>query len=52
MKMHVELETAPKFLTSTLDGVSGQPHAWPALSQGEQPPIPNVYEAGWIAEPV
>jgi hypothetical protein len=35
------------FLTSALDGVSGQ-----RLSPGKRPPVPIVQEAGWAPEPV
>jgi hypothetical protein len=32
--------------------VSGQLHAPAALTPGQEPPAPNVYEAGWAPEPV
>jgi hypothetical protein len=40
------------FLTSALDGVSGQRHAPTALCLRERTPVPIVQEAGWAPEPV
>jgi hypothetical protein len=40
------------FLTSALDGVSGQRHAPAALYPGKGPPVRIVQEAGWATEPV
>jgi hypothetical protein len=41
------------FLTSALEGVSGQHHAPVALyPPGKEPPVPTVQEAGWAPEPV
>jgi hypothetical protein len=41
------------FLTSALDGVSGQRHAPAALlPPGKGPPVPIVQEAGWAPESV
>jgi hypothetical protein len=40
------------FLTSALDGVSGQRHAEAALYPGKGPPVRIVQEAGWAPEQV
>jgi hypothetical protein len=40
------------FLTSALDGVSGQRHTPAALCPEERTPVPIVQEAGWTPEPV
>jgi hypothetical protein len=41
------------FMTSALDGVSGQPHAWAVLYPwGKDPPVPIAQEAGHAPEPV
>jgi hypothetical protein len=40
------------FMTSVLDGVSGQCHFPAAVCSGEGPPVPTVHEAGWAPEPV
>jgi hypothetical protein len=40
------------FLTSALDGVSGQREALAALSSGKGPPVPIAQDAGWAPEPV
>jgi hypothetical protein len=37
----------PPFLTSTLDGVSGELHSPAALRPAEEPPVPIGLEAGW-----
>jgi hypothetical protein len=39
------------FLTSALEGVSGQRHARAELcSPGKDPPVPIVQEPGWVSE--
>jgi hypothetical protein len=41
------------FLTSALNGVSGQRHApYRALAPGKGATVPIGYEVGWAAEPV
>jgi hypothetical protein len=40
------------FLTSALDGVSGQRHPPPRFALGKGPPVPTVREAGLASEPL
>lgn len=40
----------PSFLTSVLDGVSGQLQALVVLPPGKEPPVPSEYEVGWAPD--